>query len=78
MFLRRFLAKIDERLLHPVAHVLVSRRGEDDSTRLGEPLEPCGDVDSVTHQIVVRLLHYIAEMNADAEFDALLGRHGPR
>jgi hypothetical protein len=37
-------------------------------------LEPRGDIDPVAHQIAVALLHNIAEMNADAEFDALVRR----
>ena len=38
------------------------------------PFEPRGDIDAVAHQIAVALLDHVAEMNADAEFDALFGR----
>jgi hypothetical protein len=44
------------------------------NARLGDPQEPRGDVDAVAHQIAVALLDDIAQMNADAELDAPLGR----
>jgi hypothetical protein len=37
-------------------------------------LQPRGDIDAVAHQIAVRLLHDVAEVNADAELDAAVGR----
>ena len=40
----------------------------------GDALEPGRDVDAVAHQIAVRLLDDIAQMNADSQLDALLGR----
>ena len=39
-----------------------------------DPFKPRGDIDAVAHQIAVALLDHIAQMNADAEFDAALGR----
>ena len=36
--------------------------------------QPGGNVDAVAHQIAVALLDDVAEMDADAELDALLGR----
>jgi hypothetical protein len=41
---------------------------------LGDALQAGGDIDAVAHQIAVALLDDVAEMNADAEFDALVGR----
>ena len=38
------------------------------------PLKPGGDVDAVAHQIAVALLDHIAEMNANPELNAALGR----
>src|ERR1700733_2685100 len=40
----------------------------------GDPLQSGGDIDAVAHQIAVALLDYIAQMNADAKFDALVRR----
>ena len=40
-----------------------------------DALQPRGDVDAVAHQIAVALLDDVAEMNADAEFDAPVRRH---
>ena len=39
------------------------------------PFQSRGDIDAVAHQIAVGLLDDVAEMNADAELDASLGRH---
>src|ERR1700733_10766649 len=36
--------------------------------------EPCGDIHAVAHQVAVALLDDVAEVNADAKFDAALGR----
>ena len=36
--------------------------------------EARGDVDAVAHQVAVRLLDHVTQMNADAEFDAALAR----
>jgi hypothetical protein len=40
----------------------------------GDALKPRGGINPVAHQIAVAFLDYIAEMNADAELDAALGR----
>jgi hypothetical protein len=44
----------------------------DDEGRRAE--EACGDIDAVAHQIAVALLDDVAQMDADTEFDALVGR----
>ena len=49
--------------------------GKADAARLGCRFQPRGDVDAVAHEVAVALLDYIAEMNANPELDALLGRH---
>ena len=38
------------------------------------PFQSRGDIDAVAHQVAVALLDDIAQMNADAELDAALGR----
>jgi hypothetical protein len=40
----------------------------------GDALQSCGDVDAVAHQVAVRFLDNVAQVNADPEFDASLGR----
>src|SRR5580658_734073 len=44
-----------------------------DATAVGDTLQSRGDIDAVAHQIAVALLDDIAEVDADAEFDAALG-----
>ena len=56
-------------------HLPIGVLGEADRPGLGDPLQPRGDIDAVAHQIAVALLDDIAEMDADAELDAALGRH---
>ena len=38
------------------------------------PFEARGDIDAVAHEVAVGLLDHVAEVNADAEFDAALRR----
>ena len=45
-----------------------------DCAGLGDTFQSRGDIDAVAHQIAVALLDHIAEMDADAELDAALGR----
>ena len=47
---------------------------EADTAWIGDRLYARGDVDAIAHQIAVALLDYVAQMDADAEFDAALGR----
>ncbi len=48
--------------------------GKTDRAGLRNALQPRGDIDAVAHQIAVRLLDHVAEMDADPKFDALVGR----
>ena len=48
--------------------------GKTDRTRLGDALQPRGDINSVAHEVAVALLDHVAEMKADAKFDAAVGR----
>ena len=61
--------------MHPVAHLLVGRAGQAHPARLANAFQPSGDVDAVAHQVAVALLDHVAEMDADPELDAALGRH---
>ena len=58
----------------PVAHLLIGRPRRGNPARLADAFKPCGDIDPVAHQVAVALLDDVAEMDADAELDALLGR----
>ena len=68
-------AEIADREIEPPLHLPVGVLGETDRAGLANAFEPRGDIDAVAHQIAVGLLDDIAEMNADAELDAALGRH---
>ncbi len=72
--LERLLAEIDECVLQLVADLPVCVLGEAKPARLANPLEPRGNVDAVAHEIAVGLLDHVAEVDADAELDAALGR----
>ena len=48
--------------------------GQTDRAGPGDPFQSRGDIDAVAHQIAVALLDDIAQMNADAKFDALFER----
>jgi hypothetical protein len=72
--LQRLLAAIDEGLLHAVAHLPPGVLRQADPARLGDAFDPGRDVDAVAHQVAVGLLDHVAEMNADAELDALVRR----
>ena len=74
MFLSCSLAEIRDRHIEPAAHLAIGVLGQADRAGLGDPLQPRGDVDAVAHQIAVALLDDVAQMNADAKFDALVGR----
>ena len=47
---------------------------EADTAWIGDRLDARGDVDAVAHQVAVALLDDIAQMDADTELDAPLGR----
>src|ERR1700678_3559631 len=68
------LAEIGDGEIEPRAHLAVGVLGQTARTRFGDAFQPRGDIDAVAHQIAVGLLDDIAEMNADAEYDAPLRR----
>ena len=67
-------AEVGDRHVEPAAHLAVGVLGEADRAGIGDPFEARGDIDAIAHQIAVRLLDYVAEMDADAELDPALGR----
>src|SRR5271165_5229857 len=73
--LELFRAEIGDCEVKPPLDLPIGVLGEADRARLGDPLEPRGDIDAVAHQIAVRLFDHVAEMDADAEFDAAIVRH---
>ena len=75
MFLSCVRAEIADREIEPPLDLPIGVLGETDRAGLGDALEPRGDIDAVAHQVAVALLDHVAKMNADAEFDAPLGRH---
>jgi hypothetical protein len=69
------LAEIGDLEIEPPLHLPIGLLRETDRAGLGEAFEPSGDIDPVAHQVAVGLLDDIAEMDADAELYAALGRH---
>ncbi len=68
-------AEIGDRQIEPPPHLAIGVLGETDRARLGDALQPRGDIDAVAHQVAVGLLDHVAEMDADAEFDAAVDGH---
>src|SRR5271165_117490 len=73
--LELFRAEVADREIQPSLHLTIGVLGETDRAWLANPFEARSDIDAVAQQIAVRLLDDVAKMNADAEFDAALGRH---
>jgi len=67
------LAQILKDKGEPVAHVIMNRTGDEDPAGIGQGFDPRGDVDPVAIE-VVRLDDDVAEVNADAQFDAVVVR----
>ena len=63
------LAQILEGDVEPVADLVAHRRRDADAARLGQRLEPRGDIDAVAEDVAV-LDDHVAEIDADAELDA--------
>ena len=72
MFFRLLLAEIGERHLQLVAHLPVRVFRKANAARLADRLQPRRDVDAVAHEVAVALLDDVAEMDADADLDALV------
>ena len=63
-------AEIADRHLEPSLDLPVCVLREADRARLGDALEPRGDIDAVAHEVTVALLDHVAQVNSDAKFDA--------
>ena len=50
---------------------IVDRIGDEHAARIGEGFDPCRDVDAVAIEVVA-LDDHIAEIDADAQFDAIV------
>ena len=68
-------AEIRHRQVEPPFHLPIGLLGETDRAGLSDAFQPRSDVDPVAHEVAVALLDHIAHMDADAEFDAPVGRH---
>ena len=75
IFFHQGRAEIGDLHIEPRLHLAIGVLGQTDRAGHGDPLQPRGDVDAVAHQVAVALLDHVAEMDADAEFDAALDRH---
>ena len=68
-------AEIGDLHVEPAADLSVSVLGETDRARLGNSFQARGDIDAVSHQVAVRFLDDVPEMNADPEHDAAIVWH---
>ena len=67
------LAQILEGKGQPVANLIVDRIGHEHPADIGQGFDPCRNVDAVAIEVVA-LDDHIAEIDADAQFDALVRR----
>src|ERR1700722_18168590 len=65
-------AKIADCEIEPALHLTIGVFGEADSSLLANTFQPRGNVDAIAHEVAVRLFDDIAQVNADAKFDALV------
>jgi hypothetical protein len=61
--------------VEPSLDLTIGVLGKADRARLGDALQSRGDVDAVAHEVAVALFDDVAQMNADAEVDALVRGH---
>src|SRR5262249_17296538 len=68
------LAQILKDKGQPVAHVIMDRVGHEHTAGVGQGFDPRGYIDAVAIEVVV-LDNYVAEIDADAKFNAVVGRN---
>ena len=68
------LAEVGDSEIEPPLDLPIGLLGKTDRPRLGDALQPRGDIDAVAHQVAVAFLDHVAEMDADPKFDALVRR----
>ena len=73
--LELLIAEIGDGQIEPPLDLPVGLLGQTDRAGLGDALKAGSDVDTIAHQIAVRLFDHVAEMDADAELDAAIFRH---
>src|ERR1700722_1415914 len=66
--------EIADREIKPPLHLTIGVLGKTDRAGLCDPFQARGDIDAVAHEIAVGLFDDVAQMNADAELDALVCR----
>src|SRR5262245_19932887 len=69
------LAEIVESKAQPVAYLLVHRARDQYRSRLGQGFEPRRDINAITVEVLA-VDDHVAEIDADAELDAHVGRFG--
>ncbi len=69
------LPKFDTGFVQFVSNLTVSVLGQANPAGPSDLLDPRSDIDAVAHQTAVGLFDHIAQMNADAKFDATVIRH---
>jgi len=72
--LEGLLAEIDEWLLQAVADLPIRVLRKANPARLADAFQSRGDIHTIAHQVAVALLDDVAEVDADAKLDALVGR----
>ena len=73
--LETVIAEIDELFLQLVPDLTIDVFGKANAAGFRDPFEARGDIDTVAHQVAVRFLDHVTEMNPDAELDAAIPRH---
>jgi len=68
------LPEINKAFPDPITYLAVGVVGKTDTPRISNPFEARCNIDAVAHHVTIAFRDHIAEMNADAELDATLGR----
>src|SRR5262249_50594208 len=68
------LAHVLKRESELVAHLVADHAADANPARSGERLEPCCDIDAVAEYVAL-IDDDVADIDADAEFDATAGQH---
>jgi hypothetical protein len=68
-------AEVRDGEVEPSLDLPISLLGKTDRAGLGDPFQPRCDIDAIAHEVAVALLDHVANVDADAVLDPLLGRH---
>ena len=68
------LPEINKAFPDPITYLAVGIVGKTNTPRISNPFEARCNIDTVAHHVTIAFRDHIAEMNADAELDATLGR----